>query len=255
MPTPGFKSVSLHQKYYDALSEIAKQKNVSVTTLLETLVGQYSEPYVRAVIEQITTNRTDFKAPYHEFVQDLKIKRYQSTSWVRTEEYVERMRYPMLLDLESRIRKDNALDIDKVFILSKESWGKKEVWKWITQWLTFKFYREDQINLFVIREKVAAEILAAREPDEEKRKRYYDMGIYAVERDKWSPNDAVGFLKIGTRSEPDGYDLVRFGDDTKEVKRAEDCFEVLQRKARSVKDIIDLRELQQEDYDSQVVMP
>lgn len=248
MPTAGYRSVTVHQKHYDALRSIADQKGTSITELLEKLIEQYSRPYVRAMIEKITANEPDFEAPYHAFVLDPQIKYYASTSWVRTEDYAERMRGPMLLELAERIRKDDEFSIEKILILSQDSWNKKNVLKWIREWLTFRFLRENQIRIFVLKQKVADEILAAVEKDDQKRRQYYDMGIYGEARDKPAPEDVVGFLEIDPQSRPKEYRLVLSLKDAATVKRAEKYFGEFRKCATVIEDERDLAKLQGKSY-------
>lgn len=249
MPAAGYRSITVHQKYYDALRIIAHQKNISIKELVEELIEQYSRPYVRAMIEKITADEPGFEAPYHAFVLDSKIKYYESTSWVRTEDYAERMRGPMLLELAERIRHDDEFNIDKVFILSQNSWNKKKVLKWIREWLTFRFLRERQIRIFVLREKNADEILAAMEKDDQKRTQYYDMGIYGEDRDQPTPEVVAGFLEVDSQSRPGEYRLFLSLDEAEEVRKADKYFEELKKRAQTIEDERDLANLQEQSYD------
>jgi hypothetical protein len=249
MPAPGYRSVTVHQKHYDALKSIADRKDTSITELLGKLIEQYSRPYVRAMIEKITANEPDFEAPYHAFVLDPKIKYYASTSWVRTEDYAERMRGPMLLELAERIRVDDDFSIEKILILSQDSWNKKKVLKWIREWLTFRFLRENQIRIFVLKQKIADKMLASVEKDDQKRRQYYDMGIYAEARDKPAPEEVVGFLEIDSQSRPGNYGLVLSLKDPAETKRAEKYFGELRKWATIIEDERDLAKLQEQSYD------
>ena len=248
MPAVGYRSVTIPQKYYDALRLIAEQNDSSITEVLVKLIDQFSRPYVRAMIEKITSNEPDFEAPYHAFVLDLKIKYYASTSWVRTENYVERMRGPMLLEFAERIRTDDDFKIDKIFVLSDESWNKNNVLKWIREWLTFRFLRENQIRIFTIKQKTAEKILLPMEKDEKKREQYYDMGIYGEARDKPTPETTVGFLDIDVHSRPREYKLVSSLKEPKEVKTAERYFEELRKSANVVEDERDIMKLQEQSY-------
>jgi hypothetical protein len=249
MPAAGYRSITVHQKYYDALRIIADQKDISVTELIERLIDQYSRPYIRAMIDEIAAKERDFKEPYHAFVLDSKIKHYKSTAWVRTEDYVKRMRDPMLGDLADRIRKDDEFNIDKIFILSQNSWSKREVWKWISDWLTFGLFREKQIRIFVLKQKIADKILATMEKDDQKRKQYYDMGIYGEARDKPDSETVVGYLEIDSQSRPGKYKRISSCDDAEEVKRAERHFGELKKGAQAIESSGDIEKLQQQLYD------
>lgn len=250
MPATGYRSVTVHQKYYDDLKSIAHQKGISITELIEKLIKQYSRPYIRATLEMITADKPDFKAPYHAFVLDREnTKYYESTAWVRTEDYAKRMHVPMLLELEDRFYQDDEFTVNKIFILSQNSWSKKAVWEWINQWLAFRSLRKKQLSIFVLKEKIADEIIATLEKDDQKRKRYFDMGIYVEARGKRAPDDTVGYLEIDSRSHPGDYKLIRFHDDAEEVNRAERYFGELKKNAQAIEDILDLAKLQQTPYD------
>jgi hypothetical protein len=249
MPAAGYRSITVHQKYYDALRIIANQKGISITELIEQLIEQYSRPYVRAMIEKSVADEPDFEEAYHAFVLDPKIKYYESTSWVRTEEYAQRMRGPMLLELAQRILRDDEFNVDKIFILSKDSWNKREVLKWIREWLTFRFVREKQIRLFVLKENIAEKTLAPSLRDAKIREKYYDMGIYGESRGTLSPETVVGFLEIDPKSRPKEYKLILLRNDVEEVKRAEKYFEEFMKHAQVVEDERDLAKLQEQSYE------
>lgn len=251
MPAAGYRSVTVRQKQYDALKTIANQRGKSIMELLEMLIEQYSRPYVRAIIDEIAASKSGFEAPYHAFVLDSKTKHYQSTSWVRTEEYVNRMRDPMLRKIEDRIRNDDELNVDKIFILSPDSWNKKEVWRWIAEWLTFRYLREKQLRIFVLKEKTAGEILATKQKGDQKttQRKYYDMGIYQLAQDISDPWDTVGYLKIDDQSRPGQYTRIRRCDDVEEVKRAERYFADFKKKAQAIENMGDIERLQKQSYD------
>lgn len=249
MPVAGYRSVTIHQKYYDALRAIAEQKEISVTELIEKLIDQYSRPYIRAMIDEIAAKERDFKEPYHAFVLDSKIRYYKSTSWVRTEDYVKRMRDPMLGDLADRIRKDDEFNIDKIFIISKDSWCNREVWKWITDWLTFGLFREKQLRIFVLKQITAGRILAGMERDDQKREQYYDMGIYGETRDKPDHETVVGYLQIDSQSRPGEYKRISSCDEAEEVKKAERYFGELKKGAQPIESSEDIEMLRKQPYD------
>lgn len=239
MPTNGYKSVTIHQKQYDTLKNIANQKGISIAKLIKILIEQYSRPYVRAMIDEIAANSPDFEVPYHAFVLDSKIKNYESTAWVRTENYVKRMRSPMLFEIEDRIRHDNEFNVDKIFIISRNAWSKKEVWKWIAEWLTFRFLREKQIRIFALKEKIADKILTTQI-------QYYDMGIYGEARDKPAPEVVVGYLEIDSQSRPGKYRRISSHDDAEEIKRAKRYFGELKKRAQAIENMGDIEKLQEQ---------
>lgn len=254
MPTPGYRSVTIHQKHYEDAQIIANQKSLSVSDLFEWLLDQFSQPYVRAVVELVTadkgSNKPKFVAPFHAFVLDeRKVKFYQSVSWVRTPEYAKRMHEPLLRELENRFYKDDEFNVDKLFILSSESWKTKEVWEWINQWLAFRSLRKKQLRIFVLRQKTAEGILRKLEKDDERRKRYFDMGIYKAAQGKQDSNDTVGFLEIKTQSQPGDYTLFRAREDAKEVETAERYFDALKRSAERIEGIESLPMLEKQSYD------
>jgi hypothetical protein len=147
MPTSGYKSVTIHQKNYEDAQIIANQKKISVSELFEWLLNQFSQPYVRAMVELYTPdkdpNKPIFVNPYHAFVLDeRKVKYYQSVSWVLTPEYAKIMHEPLLRALENRVYADDEFNVDKLFILSSKSWKTKEVWEWINQWWGYSSLRK-----------------------------------------------------------------------------------------------------------------
>jgi hypothetical protein len=254
MPTPGYRSVTIHQKYYEDAQIIASQKGLSVSELFEWLLDEFSQPFVRAKMEQITANKDSnvpkFIAPFHAFVLDeRKVKYYQSTSWVRTPEYAKRMHEPLLRELENRIYRDDEFNVDKLFIVSSESWKTKEVWEWINQWLAFASLRKKQLRIFVLRQKTAEEILRKLEKDDERRKRYFDMGIYRATQERQDQNDTVGFLEIETKSQPGSYTLFRALEDAEQIETAEKYFDALKRSAERIEDIESLPMLEKQSYD------
>lgn len=251
MPANGYKSVTVHKKQYEVLKTIAKQKDISISELVKMLIEQYSRPYVRAMIDEIAASRPGFEVPYYAFVLDSKVKDYESTAWVRTEDYVKRMRSPMLYELNDRIRHDLEFNVDKIFILPRNSWSKKEVWKWIAEWLTFRFLREKQIRIFVIKEKTADKALKITEKAGQKTTqiKYYDMGIYGEARDKPASEVVVGYLEIDSQSRSGRYRRISSHDDAEEIKRAKRYFGELKKCAQAIENMGDIEKLQKQPYD------
>lgn len=257
MPAIGYRSVTIHQEQYDVLKNIAQQKDKTITELIEMLIEMYSKPYVRAFIDEVASKeeppgtKLGFEAPFHNFVLDRRnIKHYESTSWVRTEDYVKKMRDSMLgHKISDRIRDDDEFKVDKIFILSRDSWNEKEVWRWIAEWTYLRFLREKQLNIFVLKEKTADKIFAINEKINQEKRKYYDMGIYKLTRDKPDPWDTVGYLTINEHSKPGPYIRIRRGDDPEEVERAERYFTILEKKAQPIKSLEDIEKLQKQSYD------
>jgi hypothetical protein len=256
MPATGYRSVTIHQEQHDILKTIAAQKDKAVTELVEMLIELYSKPYVRAFIDEAASSEEGsgtglgFEAPFHDFVLDLRnIKNYESTSWIRTEDYVKKMHDSLLgRKISDRIRDDDEFKVDKIFILSPDSWNKKEVWRWIAEWAYLRFLRERQLNLFVLKEKTAEEMLAIRGKVDEEKRKYYDMGIYKLAKDIADPWDTVGYLTIDDHSNPRAYRRFRVGEDAEEVKRAERFFGDLKKKAQLIRNLEDIETLQQQSY-------
>jgi hypothetical protein len=258
MPAIGYRSVTIHREQYDVLKSIAKQKDKTITELVEMLIELYSKPYVRAFIDEVASSKEEisstkfgFEEPFHSFVLDERnVKHYESTSWIRTEDYVKKMRESMLArKMKDRIQDDDEFKIDKIFVISRDSWNKKEVWRWIAEWAYLRFLREKQLNLFFLKEKTADEVLAIEgETDQEKRK-CYDMGIYKLGIDLVDPWDTVGYLPINKNSDPGRYKRFRLGEDPEEVKKAERYFDDLKKKAQPIKKLEDIEKLQGQPYD------
>ena len=254
MPTSGYKSVTIHQKDYEDAQIIANQKKISVSELFEWLLTQFSQPYVRAMVEYYTPdkdpNKPLFVNPYHAFVlNENEVKYYQSVSWVLTPEYAKIMHEPLLRALENRVYSDDEFNVDKLFILSSESWKTKEVWEWINQWWGYSSLRKRQFRIFVLRQKTAEEILRKLEKDDERRKRYFDMGIYRAAQETQDPYDSVGFLEIKAQSQPGDYKLFRADKAPIEVETAERYFDALKRSADRIESNESLPMLEKQSYD------
>jgi len=256
MPATGYKSLTVRQELYEVIKDIAKEKNKNITELVEMLIELYNKPYVRAFIDEVASSeempatKPLFVEPFHDFVLDRRyIKHYESTSWIRTEDYVKKMRESMLgPEISKRIRDDDNFKVDKIFILSQDSWNKKEVLRWIAEWAYVRFLREKQVNMFVLKEKTAEEVLAIKDGDKEKRK-YYDMGIYRLSEDLLDPWDTVGYLKIDEHSNPGPYKRIRRSEDSEELKRAEKYFAELKKKAQPIENLEDIEKLRKQPYD------
>ena len=257
MPATGYRSVTVHQEQYDVLKTIAHQKDKAITELIEMLIEMYSKPYVRAFIDEVASKeeppgtKLGFEAPFYSFVLDRRnIKHYESTSWVRTEDYVKKMCDSMLgRKISDRIRDDDEFKVDKIFILSRDSWNKKEVWRWIAEWAYLRFLREKQLSIFVLKEKTADEMLATKEKVNQEKRKYYDMGIYKLAQDIPDPWDTVGYLTIDDHSRPGPYTRIRRSDDVEEVKRAQRYFADFKKKAEPIENLGDIERLQKQPYD------
>jgi hypothetical protein len=253
LPARGYKSVTVGQKYYDDFKEIADKKHMPVAKLAEWLIEQYSRPYIRALIDEVATKKRGFEVPYQDFVLDPKIKDYKSTAWVRSEDYVKQVGFAYLV-IEDRVRHDDEFKAERVFIVSQNSWDKKEVWKMIGEWLIFRFLREEQFKIFVLREKIADKILTIKDKDDQQKTltKYYDMGIYAEARDKPTVEVVVGYLEINPQSRPGEYARVSSLDNPKEIKDAERYFAELEKHAQIIENAADLEKLEKQSYDENV---
>lgn len=249
MPADGYKSITVRSKYYVALKAIADNKNTSITQIVESLVEKYSRPFIRAMIDEITARNRSFHVPYEDFVLDPKIKIYESTAWVRSEAYTKHVGHHMLV-IEDRVRHDPEFKAERVFIVPQISWEKKGVWKMIGEWLLFRFLREDQFSIFVIRENRVEKILTIEDKDGQEKNltKYYDMGIYAEPRDKQNAETVVGFLEVDAQSRPGQYTRFSSKVDPKEIENAEKYFKKLRKHAQIIEDTEDLEKLEKQPY-------
>jgi hypothetical protein len=252
MPVTGYKSITIDQEHYSDFKAIADRKQISVSKLIEWLIEQYSRPYIRAMIDEIAARKRSFEVAYQNFVLDPNMNHYQSTAWVRSEDYIEKVDRPAFEFVDSRVRRESDFNIERIFILSRGSWDNKEVWKMIGEWLLFRFIREKQVKIFVLSEKVADKILSIKEKDtnqEKKLFRYYDMGIYGRTRDRPAFEVVVGYLEVNPQSKPGDYDRVSSHEDAQEIKTAERYFGELKKCAQTIEELKDIAKLQEQPYD------
>jgi hypothetical protein len=237
------------------IDEIAKKQDKSqIQALYDEIVEKYnSEIKFQKAILEIYKRARGFEESYHDFVLDLRVKNYRSTSWVRTEEYAKIMRGPLLHEYQHRLSNESDFKVEKVFILSLKSWDKDGVWKWIEEWLTFRYMREDQIRIFVLRETDARNLIATQEwktvKDTEK---YFDMGIYEEVEDNQNPDKirevVVGFLSVDEQSLPGEYRRVSSIYNDEEVNRAKTFFPELEKRSREILSIRDLDDIKGQPY-------
>jgi hypothetical protein len=247
---PGRKSVTISDRSYDHLKTLARNKEMSATELAEFLVDQYSRPYVRAFIDE-TARGAPWQKTYEDIVLDPKIKSYQSTVWVRTKDYVDNVG-PPYWTIDKRIRDpDDLFSHEKIFIISRNSWDKKEVWDWIGYWLIYCSLREEKFRLFIIKEK-DADPIATDKDTARILSQYYDMGIYKEAPDKGGSEDMVGFLQIDEKSRPSARPpYVRFSSRVNAaiIRDAEKYFGCFKKCAQTMKTIEDFVRLRNQQYD------
>jgi len=237
MPAKGFTSVSIHRDKYETIKKIADLEGQTITQLIEHLITQYSSPEKRALIDETISNgfkKIEWKwpGPYEEIILDPNIKHYRSTAWIRSKEYITKAG-PPLWKLDKRVREDEKFSVDRLFVISQNAWGSKEVWEWVANWLIYCFLRLEKFKIFVVKEKDAVK---KKIPD-----RYYDMGIYG------EPPRIVGYLVLDQKSNPISYTWVSPLDE-EELEKASRYFKDLKSCAYTVKSYEDFEKLRNQVY-------
>lgn len=219
---------------------MALNKKLSVSELTEFLVEQYSRPYVRAFIDETAKGGRGWQEAYEDIVLDQKIKSYISTAWIRTKEYIVNVGRPLWM-IDRRSREDESFNVEKMFIISPNSWYEKDIWEWIGYWLIYCI-REERFRIFIVKEKDAYQAT-------NNVTKYYDMGIYKEASDREEAEVVVGYLTIDEKSNPGPYQRFSSRDTPEEKSNAEHYYKELKKCAQTMKTIEDFTRIRAQDYD------
>jgi hypothetical protein len=235
---------------YERLKALARKKEMSATELAEFLINQYSQPYTRAFIDEEAKGKK-WQEIYEDIILDPKIECYQSTCWVRTPDYIRNVG-PPYWTIDRRLRNpEDPFNVERMFIISKDSWGRKEVMEWLSYWAIVCFSARAKFRIFIIKEKDADRIVTDKNTGQVLSK-YYDMGIYRSAPGKGSAWIFVGFLQIDEESRPvlpDPYKRYSSSDSPTIVKDAEKYFKDLKEHALAMESSKDFAKLQKQPYD------
>ena len=232
----GFTTITVRRETYKKISEVAKSKGWSTAEIVEDMLKFYEErerwhSVVESFIKAMSTlpkralQWQGFPAeqpadPYQAILSEPDVKDYRSTSWMRSEEYVnDNVGSPQFRPI-ARVFLDD-LKIQKIIILSPKVWNNKKVWEWVWKWVNLHKVVGDKLQVFVVREEAI--------PQKEMDRKFLDMGIYG--------DLLVGYLSLNEKSEPVAYGWVKTELELETAKRK---FEALKRFAVATQDYVDV---------------
>lgn len=250
-----YKTATMKRETYQKLQDIAKDQDKSVSKVIEEMVEEHDRSALLLGIfglgGSVSSNPNAWRehAILREILKDKRIKFYKSASWVRSEEYPEKVDPPLQLPdrsypdmahskqwpdtLEERIARDPEFRFEKLLIISQEaleekssaSVFKKRVMDWACGWYLREERYPEKVEVVAVEQKDADALLGInREATESERaqadakRKFYDMGLYKPV--------GLGFLSIDPKSEPGSFE---FKTDTLSLKQADDIFDKLKK--------------------------